>query len=1067
MGCAKKKVFAVIVNAGTTTLTASFGNIAVTKTVRAYPLQPNPISLIADVKSSTRIDLNWASGGPLLANYQIAYTLGANAPDNCSAGTVIPAATQGSATVLSVTGLNPSSQYSFRVCSANALGDLSTGATVSASTFELDTVPPALALFQLNGGALYSTSTSPFSVNTTLSASDNKYVTEMKISSGALCDGGSWVSYNSSTTVTLNPNSANTFSAIVRDGDGNQSSCLTASITHDNLPPGAPSLIIGNGADYTTTTLVDLALSASENPSQMYITNVPNCASGGTWEAYSTTKTAWILAQTNTTAAVYAKFRDAAGNESTCASDQIIHDNSPPTNPTLAINNGAQTVFLAAVTLTLGAVGASEMYVSNTAGCNTGGTWEAFSSSKNWTLATSDGSTSVYARFRDQAGNLSSCAVASTTVSAPLSDPTEFTATAQSFSQILLSWNDIGLSSGTFTLSYNQGSQAPAACGSGINITQISGSSTSYTIKKLIPKTQYSFRLCVVKPSGETTTGISTFTSTLSDDPNDPSQFTLTAAGTFSANLAWQSGGGTTNTFKVTYREGSIPPASCNVGTALSNIAGNKTSLTVNGLKSGTEYAFRLCAVSVYGTLSSGLTGTVRTAGAVSVAINFSSNTTTITPETGAVSSTTAVASISALAALSQIGTAPVASITLSGTGTFTIDAVLAGGLGNLTLNSGVTLTAPAFAFYKNTATAAANAGTVPTWPVFSTDPVGAGFSLDPANGNGRLVLNLSGNLVVNSGATITMDGKGYPGGGYGPGQAVVNAWGTHRGATTSGYSHEGFGLGGAGRFNGGGASYGTIGGGQAGSTLYGASNFWQKLYLGSGGAAANNTWREDKLGGYGGGAISIKAANITNSGTITAKGTKPYATGGGGSGGTIFLNADYVLNQSGLVTVQGGISGTTTNFGGNGRYKLSGSSVNQNGTVVGVPPEGDMYISSVIASLDGTSTINQQTYGSLVSSSFSKINSVTDLISAVGGSRPTVIFSGSGTFTFDAAWSSYFGDLTVLSGQTVIINVAPGSFNKITVNSGGVLTVNTAISAKNITINGTGNLNAAVNNLE
>ncbi|NBX75339.1 MAG: fibronectin type III domain-containing protein, partial [Proteobacteria bacterium] len=132
-----------------------------------------PISLIADVKSSNRIDLNWASGGPLLATYQIAYQLGANAPVNCSAGTVIPAATQGAATVVSVTGLNPSSQYSFRVCLANALGDLSSGTTVSARTFELDTVPPALALFQLNGGALYSTSASPFSVNATLSASDD------------------------------------------------------------------------------------------------------------------------------------------------------------------------------------------------------------------------------------------------------------------------------------------------------------------------------------------------------------------------------------------------------------------------------------------------------------------------------------------------------------------------------------------------------------------------------------------------------------------------------------------------------------------------------------------------------------------------------------------------------------------------------------------------------------------------------------------------------------------------------------------------------------------------------
>jgi len=62
----------------------------------------------------------------------------------------------------------------------------------------------------------------------------------------------------------------------------------------------------------------------------MYVTNTAGCASGGNYEAYATSKS-WTLGTTNGTATVYVKFKDRAGNESSCSNDSITHDSTAPT----------------------------------------------------------------------------------------------------------------------------------------------------------------------------------------------------------------------------------------------------------------------------------------------------------------------------------------------------------------------------------------------------------------------------------------------------------------------------------------------------------------------------------------------------------------------------------------------------------------------------------------------------------------------------------------------------------------------------------------------------------------
>ena len=182
---------------------------------------------------------------------------------------------------------------------------------------------------------------------------------------------------------------------------------LDSSSQENNLGPSSTSISIDGGAIMTTSTSVSLNLTSTD-ASEMYVTNTSGCASDGTWESYATSKT-WTLAETNATATVYIKFRDVAGNESSCINDTITHDNIAPTSVSLTIGSGAYTS-ATANTLFPSATGAEDMYITNTAGCGSGGIWETYAITRSsWSLGQSNGSATVYAKYRDAAGNESSC----------------------------------------------------------------------------------------------------------------------------------------------------------------------------------------------------------------------------------------------------------------------------------------------------------------------------------------------------------------------------------------------------------------------------------------------------------------------------------------------------------------------------------------------------------------------------------------------------------------------------------------------------------------------------------
>jgi RHS repeat-associated protein len=91
------------------------------------------------------------------------------------------------------------------------------------------------------------------------------------------------------------------------------------------------------------------------------------------------------------------------GNESWYATEKIA-DFTPPTG-SVVINNGANVTKTVSVTLTLTASDDSlpiQMCISNTTSCTT---WEPFMATKEFTLTAGDGTKTVYAWFKDKAGN--------------------------------------------------------------------------------------------------------------------------------------------------------------------------------------------------------------------------------------------------------------------------------------------------------------------------------------------------------------------------------------------------------------------------------------------------------------------------------------------------------------------------------------------------------------------------------------------------------------------------------------------------------------------------------------
>jgi hypothetical protein len=217
--------------------------------------------------------------------------------------------------------------------------------------------------------------------------------------SSTTCNGGTF-----SQVITFTAGSGNKQVTVTQNDSGSGlSGTDTRVFSSDIDAPTAASISINSAATHTKTAAVTLTLAAT-NADYMYITNTAGCASGGAWESYSTWKS-WSLAQTNATATVYAKYKDVAGNETSCINTTIIHDDVAPT--VTFSSPAVNTVAAGSLTITGSCDSGIAVDISGT-GVNSASstTCPAGTFSQSITLSSGDGAKVVNISQTDLAGNV-------------------------------------------------------------------------------------------------------------------------------------------------------------------------------------------------------------------------------------------------------------------------------------------------------------------------------------------------------------------------------------------------------------------------------------------------------------------------------------------------------------------------------------------------------------------------------------------------------------------------------------------------------------------------------------
>ncbi|MEH0155290.1 hypothetical protein V6R21_14175 [Limibacter armeniacum] len=196
-----------------------------------------------------------------------------------------------------------------------------------------------------------------------------------------------------------------------RDVAGNVSLTAHDEILLDRTPPMEGTVEINGGQKYTIDQTKEIVVKImSRHVDSMAVAQSEEALKTATWEAYKDNKTLTLEGEDGEKS-VFVKFKDIAGNETRACSDNIILDTTPPTDLKLEINNGAKETdnINKEVSLSLGGVDVAYMIVSNHPSFSDA-TWRRFQTKlENWKLSgETDGIKTVYAKFKDEAGNISS-----------------------------------------------------------------------------------------------------------------------------------------------------------------------------------------------------------------------------------------------------------------------------------------------------------------------------------------------------------------------------------------------------------------------------------------------------------------------------------------------------------------------------------------------------------------------------------------------------------------------------------------------------------------------------------
>ena len=190
---------------------------------------------VAVARGDARLTLDWngfADAGSGIAGYRVAFKRGSSAPSSCSDGTRLASA--GMATSLVHAGLRNGTTYSYRVCAADAAGNVSAGATGRGRPVP-ETNPPT-GTVTINGGAPTARSTQA-TLSLTLHPGDPADgAIRICVSNTPVC--GSWQPFTATRSWTLaGGDGVKTVSVWFRDQWGNTSAPHSDTILLDTAAP--------------------------------------------------------------------------------------------------------------------------------------------------------------------------------------------------------------------------------------------------------------------------------------------------------------------------------------------------------------------------------------------------------------------------------------------------------------------------------------------------------------------------------------------------------------------------------------------------------------------------------------------------------------------------------------------------------------------------------------------------------------------------------------------------------------------------------------------------------------
>ena len=314
------------------------------------------------------------------------------------------------------------------------------------SSITLDSLGPTNGAVELNGGELFTNN--PLSVSLRLTATDpaGPGIDVSGLGSVRLSLSPATVSTDAGAVLTSNPQPyardlsfplpqpqtdgvVTVYSQFI-DNAGNPSAVVPASITLDRQPPQNVTLGIRDGAQatspgFTNSALVQLdhAASLAAEPTGGYVlfkvSNSSAALDQVPWQQLVPTSS-WFLEPTGAPLkTVFARFRDAAGNQTNVVQAQVTYDDTPPSPVSLVLLSGSPTND-AGVTLRLAATDTNGL--SPTAAVTVaedplfsrdvmGPMAMPGSSQLVYRLAETQGSHQVLVRYTDRAGNSASASV--------------------------------------------------------------------------------------------------------------------------------------------------------------------------------------------------------------------------------------------------------------------------------------------------------------------------------------------------------------------------------------------------------------------------------------------------------------------------------------------------------------------------------------------------------------------------------------------------------------------------------------------------------------------------------